>query len=508
MESGVVIPSLWQPSLLFGSTLALDGGLITHPLALALSVVVCSAFLVQIGQPREEEPSPYLATTMLALLAAGLMVLGAANVLTMVIGWAIYDLVQAAGLLAAGTSERVAVRGLLFGSLATLFLWGGVLLSDVGRGSELWPLITPRDAQLTLWSLAGFMRLGAYPFHLSLPDDVDTSVPLAVQLLLGPIVGWGLWLRLVLANGGYFPTAPWMLIIVALTFFVGGLLAWSCRAARCRLPWIGMGTTGAVLLAAELAGDGAPAVLTTGGVAWTLGIAVIFLGGGVYYKALWWRVPALVGGLTLLGAPLTLGLVAETSLLGGVLQDDLGGLGWRVVFFFLGNLFLASSVARLFLETSALSFAEEGEHGQPRAPDRPWVLVACGVGLGLPILLLVVAGLHPPLLVTEVPAPSLWGALATPGLAGWLLWTASLAGGGVLAWQDAGQQSDTQSRIELLRGTVHDLLRLEWLSEMVVGALDRGLSVLRTADEVIGGAGALLWSLLLFLLILLVWGGV
>jgi hypothetical protein len=61
--------------------------------------------------------------------------------------------------------------------------------------------------------------------------------------------------------------------------------------------------------------------------------------------------------------------------------------------------------------------------------------------------------------------------------------------------------------MELLRGTVHDLLRLEWLSEVVVGALDRGLGVLRAADEVIGGAGALLWSLLLFLLILLMWGG-
>jgi len=507
MESGVVIPSLWQPSLLFGATLALDGGLITYPLAFALALVACSALLVEIGQPDEEEASPYLAATMLTLLAAGLMVLGAANVLTMVVGWAIYDLAQAAGILAAGGSERVAVRGLLFGSLATLFLWGGVLLSDVGRGSELWPLMTPSDAQLTLWSLAGFIRLGTYPFHLSLPGDLDTSVPLAVQLLLGPVVGWGLWLRLVLANGGYFPTAPWMLIVVALTFLVGGLLAWSCRATCCRLPWIGMGATGAVLLAAVLAGDGAPAVLATGGVAWMLGVAVVFLEGGVCRQALWWGVPALAGGLTLLGAPLTVGLMAEASLLGGVLQGDLGGWGWRVAFFFLGNLFLASAIARWLLEACALSFTGEGEHGQARVPDRHNTLVMPGIGLGLLLLPLVVVGLRPSLLVMEMQVPSLWRALAAPGLTGWLLWMASLVGGGMLAWQDVARRMDTRSGMELLRGTVHDLLRLEWLSEVVVGALDRGLGVLRAADEVIGGAGALLWSLLLFLLILLMWGG-
>jgi len=41
----------------------------------------------------------------------------------------------------------------------------------------------------------------------------------------------------------------------------------------------------------------------------------------------------------------------------------------------------------------------------------------------------------------------------------------------------------------------------------VAGALDRGLSMLRAAGEVVGGAGALLWSWLLFFLLLLVWGG-
>jgi hypothetical protein len=126
--------------------------------------------------------------------------------------------------------------------------------------------------------------------------------------------------------------------------------------------------------------------------------------------------------------------------------------------------------------------------------------VAYGVGLGLPTLLLIVTGLHPPFLVGGVQVPTLGALLAMPGLTGWLLWVISLAVGGVLAWQDGA----IRSRIELLLSAIHDLLCLEWLYTAVVGALDRGLSVVRAADEVVGGGGALLWSWVLFLLLVLV----
>jgi hypothetical protein len=71
----------------------------------------------------------------------------------------------------------------------------------------------------------------------------------------------------------------------------------------------------------------------------------------------------------------------------------------------------------------------------------------------------------------------------------------------VRAWQEG----NGRYRIEFLLDAIHDLLRLEWLYDALVGAIDRGLSAIRAADEVVGGAGAVLWSLLLFLLILLIW---
>jgi hypothetical protein len=128
-------------------------------------------------------------------------------------------------------------------------------------------------------------------------------------------------------------------------------------------------------------------------------------------------------------------------------------------------------------------------------------MAAYGAGLGVAALLLLISGLYPALLVGGVTFPALGTSLATPGLAGWLVWVISLALGGVLAWQEG----NVRDRIEFLLDAIHDFLRLEWLYDVVVGAMDRGLGAIRAADEVVGGAGALLWSLLLFLLLLLIW---
>jgi NADH:ubiquinone oxidoreductase subunit 5 (subunit L)/multisubunit Na+/H+ antiporter MnhA subunit len=255
------------------------------------------------------------------------------------------------------------------------------------------------------------------------------------------------------------------------------------------LPWIGMEVTGAVLLAVGLAGESATAVVAAGSAAWALGIAVLFLGSGLQREALWWSIPALIGALALLGMPLTLGFVAETTLIEGLTKE--GHLGWGGALFF-GNLFLVPSLVRWLLSPSS----------SPLNNQR-WLLVARGVSLGLLALLLIAAGLHPPLLIHGAMAPSLGALFTMPGVAGWLLWAVSLAGGGVLAWQEG----NLRPKIEPLLSAAHDLLRLEWLYDMIVRAIDRGLSALRAADEIVGGAGALLWSWLLFLLILLVWGG-
>jgi formate hydrogenlyase subunit 3/multisubunit Na+/H+ antiporter MnhD subunit len=249
-----------------------------------------------------------------------------------------------------------------------------------------------------------------------------------------------------------------------------------------------MGGSGVVLLAASLAEGEAAAIVGAGGVSWILAMAVLMLGDGLRRAEPWWSIPSLIGALALLGAPLTPGFVAGAALLRGLAGGESLGLGGG---FFLGILFLIPALGRWLLSAPSAE-----------SPDRRGPLVARAIGLGLPSLFLVVAGLFPSVVLGAGSGPSVVDLLVSPGLAGWLLWIVVCAVGGVFAWQDG----NLRARLGLLLEAAHDLLRLEWLYEVVVGALGRGLGVLRATDEVMGGAGALLWSLVLFLLILLVGG--
>lgn len=479
----VHIPSLWQPSLLFAATPMLQNDVAMQPLAFTLTL---AAFVTILATLTRGGQRPQILAVLLVLLSASFVALWAANPLTMVIGWAIYDLVLAVAYVTISGWGRGAIRGLIFGGLTTLLLWGGTLLSAGGGGSSLWKLMTPSEAQLALWVAAGVLRLGVYPFHLAAPDAVGDT-PSFTTFLLSPVLGWGLCLRLLMVNGGVFPTSAWVSSLAVLTLAVGGLFAWSCKSPRTILPWVSLGVTGSVLLTASLAGEHAAVVIIAGCAVWALGMATLFLTDGLHQQAPWWSIPALIGALALLGLPLTLGFVPQSSLLGVITHS--GRLWWGAAFFF-GDLLLVASLARWLLTSAASPL-----------PDRYWQLAVYGASLGIPALLLLVSGFYPRLLVAGVAIPSTGELFSTPGLAGWLVWVISLSVGGVLAWQD----ENVRQRIGLLLEALHDLLRLEWLYDALVGALERGLSAVRAVDEVVGGAGALLWSLLIFLLLLMIW---
>jgi hypothetical protein len=258
-----------------------------------------------------------------------------------------------------------------------------------------------------------------------------------------------------------------------------------------------MAANGAIMLGAGLDKEIGPVVVVAGGVAWALGIAVFFLGDGWRQKSVWWNVPTLVGLLALLGAPFTLGFVTTAALFDRLGQG--GRIAWGDTAFWgivLGYLFLLPSLVRRLLVPPSSPLPQQRVH-----------LVSRGVGLGLLAIPLIGAGLFPSLLLPGKlvgdAGLTLGRQLAMLGLEGWLLWVIVLACGGVLAWQERV----LRAKIGLVLSAAHDVLRLEWLYESVVGALNRGLGVLRVADEVVGGAGALLWSLVLFLLIVLVWSG-
>jgi len=363
-----------------------------------------------------------------------------------------------------------------------------LLAEGDGALTRLWPLMGATRAQLTFWALAGVIRLALYPVHLSLPDELRAGQAGSVPLLVQPLLGWGLWLRIVAVNGGLMPPFAWLPLCGAITVALGGFLAWARESPHRLVPWAGMTANGALLVASTLVGPRAPDLILAGGTAWALATLTLALAPGYERWRWWWSVPALVGAFALLGLPLTIGFAAQAVLLGSLVRGARLG---PALCLFVGQVFLLPALARSLLA----------------APLRPqpggfWSRAAHGIGTGAPAAWLVLAGLAPRAAFGATQAFSLAESFAAPTLAGWLLWIVCLALGALLVWQE----HNLRPRLSFLLTAVHDLLRLEWLYNALMGAVDRGLSILRVADEIVGGVGALLWSWVLFLAMLLVVG--
>ena len=502
-----------RPSPLIETVVRFHLDAMLWPIAVVFSLVTCSFLLAEFGRlaefatpagsGRKSSPSLRLTALVLVLLAVGLAALWSATPLATIVSWALYDLFLMLGQIAGGARRDESVRALALGTVASLLLWAGVLVAGDGTGSVQWPLMPPGGTKMAFWMVAGLLRIGVYPLHVSMPSRLCNSSPLVMSLFLSPVIGWGLLGRLAVANGGPLPVSPWMVTPALLTLMMGGVLAWTAKSSREARPWIAMGANGAILLSSILASlpgggpgmeeNGAVPILVLGAVSWMLGVTVLFLDDGlVLPKALNWRavplIPPLVGALSLIGAPITLGFVAESYLMGDLMNP--GHWYWGIGFF-VGQTFLVAAVSRwLFPPTQPEK--TEGISLEQLAP------AAGPIGSAL---ILTVGGLVPSFLLSGSVNPSLWGLFARPSLVGWLLWVGALLLGGVIAWQDA----TIRPKISLWLDALHSVVRLDWAWDLLVDAFDRGLSIVRIVDGILGGRGALLWSFIVCLILILAW---
>jgi NADH:ubiquinone oxidoreductase subunit 2 (subunit N) len=474
--------------LLFGSTLALQFDISVYGLALAMSFVSLAAMVVATGQRQGGLPRTSAAT--LLVLGLGLFSLCAGNVLTLLVGWAMYDLLLAVGQMAEGRPPREAMRGLFLGGVATLLLWAGVLVAADGAIVRLWPLMPLTAARTAMWALAGLIRVWTYPVHLSAPDKLRTS-PRSAPMLLGPLLGWGLWIRLAAAHGGSLPPYTWIPTLALVTMAVGAFLAWSLEDPRRTLPWAAMAGSGGVLVAGRAAGTSAGPIIGAGAVAWSLSVCALLMSAdlmrsGLRRRRFWWSIPAWIGAASMVGLPPTLGFVTSAPLIGGLIRG--GSVGGGVAFV-VSQAFLIPSLVRWLMQPPDRSL-----------PSRRAFLIAWLVGSLAPTVTLAVlgVGLSAFAVVRVPPLVALMQLLTLPG---WTIWVVSLVIGGLLVWQER----NLRPRVAYLLGVFHDLWRLDWLYGALAGAFDRGLSLVRAADDVIGGTGALLWSVVLFLIIVMVW---
>lgn len=478
--------SRWYPITLFGTSLLLQPDPATTLLGLGLALAVLCALVLQTSNLGETPVSLLAATT--GLLASGLAALWSANVLTLLVGWGIFDLCHAYARLAAGGKGPAVARAYALNATASLALWMGAALSHNGHAlTQPWPSIRPEEPLMWFWAGAGVIRLSLYPLHFSAPErEIAPEQPVTAALLLQPLLGWGLWLRIAQASAGSMPIGNGLMRGALVAMALSSVLAWTQRRAERSLRWIGLGAAAAILAAASAAGQHAAALLALGGFGWALGTFLLVTYSG--WRAVeWWRnIPAVLGAATLLGVPLTPLFRTASYLLGTLV---LPGRTGPLVAYFLGQIFLTGALLR-WLRTPR----------QQETPSSVNGLAVWASGAALPAAATLVAGLFPGgLLRSSEEALGVARALAQPTIAGWLVWSAALVLGGLLAWQDR----NLRSRVNPLFGLLNDLLRLEWLLQIALGAIARGLGIVRLADEVVGGAGALLWSCVLLLAILL-----
>ncbi len=469
------------------------------PLGLSLSIVVSALLLGAVGS---DERSYRLVAALLTMVAATLAALWSANPLTTIVCWAFYDLAFALARIAAGDSRGEAVRSLAIGTVAGFLLWAGVLVAGGEVGGVAWTRMPASGAKMTWWVLAGFLRLGVYPLHISSPRYIGSRSPLVGALFLSPLLGWGLWIRLALANDRVLPVDAWMAVPALLTLIAGGFLAWTTNASRESRPWISVGWNGAVILAtvlASLGGEGVVSRMTLGAAGWMMVTAVLFLGGDLDLSQIFrWEVlprgvASLIGAFSLIGIPATVGFVAQSSLI----SDLLSGRRWGwIVAYVIGQMLVVAAVLRWLPASEPV----EGEGGDLVGR------IAHGVAfVGLAVSL-VGASIVPRAFLAGGDAPSAvsLGALpAAPDLVGWLLWGGALLLGGVLAWLDARLRPG----ISLWLDALHDIVRFDWAYELLMGAFEQGFAILRAADQVLSGRGVLLWSCLVLLIVVLITGG-
>lgn len=501
--SRISLSSLY-PSLLVESAVEMRWDAALWPLGLSLSISVGSLILAAQGRGDQRF---HLVAVLLLSLATGLAALWSANPLTTIVCWAFYDAILVLGQISSGGSAQDAVRSLALGTGAGLCLWAGILVAGGGIGSVPWALMPPGGAKMTIWMLAGLLRLGAYPLHLFFPRHIHSTSPLAAVSLLSPVLGWGLWIRLALVSGQALPVGTWMVIPALLTLLGGAVLGWTANSSEESRSWVSIGANGAVLLATVLAsswdespGAGGPVVstMTLGAAGWMLGTTMLFLGDGFELEqglrshTLLRSIPLFIGALSLIGVPGTVGFAGESALLRELGRADRWALGLG---FSIGHVFLVATVLRWLFTSDVANPSGDSLLGK----------VVYGVALVSLAVPLVVGGIVPNRLLggtTSSSVPSLKSLLAAPGLIGWLLWGASLLLGGIVAWLDA----NLRPRISLWLDALHDVLSLEWAYELLTGAVEQGFGLLRVVDEVLGGRGALLWSCIILLVLILMGG--
>jgi hypothetical protein len=494
----VVVLFAWRPISLFGAPVVLSADGYAWALGLAMLALVLAASLRRLAQPGELSLYPAL---MLAMSAAMLLVVQAANLLTLALTWGFLDVLYCTALLVREGQAANRRAELIIGlnGIATLSVWVAVIFLEQEGISPYWRLMTLSPAMRALLGLAAMLRLGLYPLYAWSSPEQDTT-PQPVLLHLMPMVaGLTLWIRL--ASIQAIPVGDiWVGAALAGAILMG-LLAWVQPDVRRSIPYVAIGYAGLMVVAGSGAGLSA-ASLTQGVVAWLLVMYVLAASPPFDIQHLTlnvrvlWGAPALIAMAALLGLPATAGAAYRMALHAGLSEMRL--LWWGLAV--LAETLLAGAALRRALAPQP-----------PPAFERRLLLAAPVAGLVIATLPLVLLGVWPTAIFGS-PAHALGASGASTlslGARGWTGWLVPCLGmialvivsrlliGGVSVQSVFDRWGKAASRV----------LDLSWLYDLALNSTRRAARLISSLAALMEGSAALIWMLLFIVLALLYLGG-
>jgi multicomponent Na+:H+ antiporter subunit A len=479
----VWVASMWRPLVLFGAPIAFAAAAGSWFLALVL--VACTFLCLVASCTSSDQPGAVNLALILAGTASAIAALFATSFVALVVAWALTDLLLAAVMVRYGQKgARRAGLALASGLLATCALWAAPTLAQSEGISGFLTLAQFSGTSAVLLQIAVILRLGLVPFHLWRPIDLAADPARLLPMIVIPtLLGFDLLTYLPALTAGL---PSFLFALAALTVVAGGFVAWSETEDRSSLAGVMVAETGLAVLAVANAGQQAVAVAVAAAVAWALGITVFALTPGWSKRYFWRAIPSLLALLSLLGVPPTLGFVVRFTAYSG-LEADLFALVVALV----GETFVVAALIRLWL------------WGEPRAwpKDRLYELIYLLI-FSVAAVTLILIGLSPEVFAGRGQDTALLGLgdfVRQGGIAGWAGWALPLVAGITLLLLGEG----FHQRLEGGWQGLGALMRLEWLYGLLFVALRRAVGLIRGVAHIVEGEGALLWTAVILLIILL-----
>ncbi len=462
--------SIWLPTSVLGGHIMLDVTPVTWACSLILGVVFSGTAWVEAIQRHSPRPLAGFLTFIALPLFWG--VLNSGTLLTTLAVWAVFDLIWGVAGLAVGSGSERVTFGLAVHGLASLILWGVAMLLPLEGTGLLWWLTWPSLPLQHLLAVAALMRVGFYPFQIVCPRRVERTSALWLVYAFGSLSGVALLYRLLdLPAAPAFPTA-WLRWGILSVLWLA-VVAWSGEASG--LVWGAQAMLMGGVVGAMAARDAA--LLLAGAAAWAAAVALLRLARGRARHSLAWAAPTWLALLFVMGVP--------PSPLGLLYGEALHAAPWL----WRGFLVVGLGVAGAALWHTLL---------RPQVgrivPPWPWMRLSMALGLALVTGGMIAAA---GTLRRTVPDVALrWAHFSSLPL---FLW------GGAVVIAAALIRRGLRSRMWLRAAAAFvELVDLEWFYRAMWRGAEHLLTVLRVSAEVVEGSGAVLWSLLAILLILLV----